>query len=222
MPEDVLRLLPQRLGLPRGRAALPESEVAASQRGRIMQAVSDEVAARGYARTTVAAITGRARVSRTTFYQCFADKEESFAAAHESISEQLVQVIREQAGALPDSAWQERIRIGVQALTASLEARPTFARSFMVEVHGAGPRLVAQRDEVVERHARSLARVAALAAAAGAAVRIPTELEVVGAIGATEELIAREIRRTAPKARLSLRRVVAPVVTIHTAVLRPE
>lgn len=42
MTDDELSLLPDRLGLPRGRAALPESEVAASQRGRIMQAVSDE------------------------------------------------------------------------------------------------------------------------------------------------------------------------------------
>jgi AcrR family transcriptional regulator len=221
VPEDVLSLLPERLGLPRGRAALPESEVAASQRGRIMQAVSDEVADMGYARTTVAGITGRARVSRTTFYQCFADKEESFAAAYESISEQLVQVIREQAATIPDSAWQERIRLGAQALTESLETRPSFARSFMVEVHAAGDRLLERRDRVVERHARSLAHVANLAAAAGAPVRIPTELEVVGAIGATEELIAREIRNTSPRARLSLRSVVAPVVTIHSAILRP-
>lgn len=222
MPEDALSLLPDRLGLPRGRAALPESEVAASQRGRIMQAVSDEVAEVGYARTTVAGITRRARVSRTTFYQVFADKEESFAAAYRSVSDQIIALIREQAAFTPDAAWEERIQLGVRALALSLESKPSYARSFMVEVHGAGDGLLHQRDRVVERHARSLARVASLAHAAGAAVRVPTELEVVGAIGATEELFARAIRRRRAKGRLSLRDVVAPVVTIHTAVLRPE
>ncbi|MTB89123.1 TetR/AcrR family transcriptional regulator [Aeromicrobium senzhongii] len=221
MPAATLSLLPDRAGLPRGRAALSEAEVGAAHRARIMQAVTDEVAEVGYARTTVAGITARARISRTTFYQWFAGKEESFAAAHEAISEQLVQVIRERAATTPDSAWQDRIALGVQALAHSLEARPTFARSYLVEVHGAGERLGQQRDRVVDRHARSLARVAGLAAAAGASVRIPTQWEVVGAIGATEELFARQIRRTPPRRRLRLAGLVDPVVTIHTAVLRP-
>ncbi|WP_286930105.1 MULTISPECIES: TetR/AcrR family transcriptional regulator [Aeromicrobium] len=221
MPDDALSLLPERLELPRGRAALPEREVEASQRGRILQAVCDEVAAAGYARTTVTGITRRARVSRTTFYQCFSDKEEAFASAHETISEQLVQFIRDQAMRTPDSAWEERIELGVRGLMACLEARPTFARSFLVEVHVAGDRVRRQRDLVVERHARSLARVATLAAAAGAEVRVPTELEVIGAIGATEELVSRQIRATDPRRRLRLSSVVPPVVAIHSALLRP-
>ncbi|MCL3839108.1 TetR/AcrR family transcriptional regulator [Aeromicrobium duanguangcaii] len=222
MPAETLRLLPERVGLPRGRAALSETEVGEAHRARIMQAVTDEVAEGGYARTTVAGITARARISRTTFYRWFAGKEEAFAAAHEAISEQLVQVIRDQAATIPDSAWEQRIALGVRALALSLEARPTFARSFMVEVHGAGERLAEQRDRVVDRHARSLARVADLAEAAGAPVRIPTEWEVVGAIGATEELFARRIRHTPPRRRLVLTNLVDPVVTIHTALLRPQ
>ncbi|GAA2091955.1 hypothetical protein GCM10009725_30960 [Aeromicrobium tamlense] len=221
VPEDALSLLPERLELPRGRAALPESEVAASQRGRILQAVSDEVAHAGFAGATVTGITRRARVSRTTFYRCFSDKEEAFAAAHETISEQLVQFIRDQGVTLDDAAWEQRIELGVRGLAACLEARPTFARSFVVEIHAAGERLRRQRDVVVERHARSLARVAELAAASGADVRVPTELEVVGAIGAAEELVAREIRRTPPRRRLRLSAIVPPVVSIQTSLLRP-
>lgn len=220
MPEDALSLLPERLDLPRGRAALPESEVAASQRGRILQAVSDEVAHAGFAGATVTGITRRARVSRTTFYRCFSDKEEAFAAAHQSISEQLVQYLREQGDAIDDANWEQRIELGVRGFAACLEARPTFARSFIVEIHAAGERLRRQRDVVVERHARSLTRVAEMAAAAGADVRVPTELEVVGAIGAAEELVARQIRRTPPRRRLRLAPVVPPVVTIHTSLLR--
>lgn len=220
--DDGLTLLPERLGLPRGRSALPESEVAASQRGRIMQAVTDEVAAVGYARATVAGITRRARVSRTTFYQSFDDKEHAFAEAYVAISDQVVSVIRERAAQTDDSAWRERIDLGVRALVGSFESRPSYARSYMVEVHGAGERVLRLRDHVVERHSRSLARVAHLAGQAGAPVRQPSELEVIGAIGATEELVARAVRRVGRHDRHAFRAVVPAIVTIHTAVLRAE
>lgn len=220
--DDELSLLPKRLGLPRGRSALPESEVVASQRGRIMHAVTDEVAEVGYAKATVAGITRRARVSRTTFYQSFDDKEHAFSAAYTAISDQVVSVIRDRAARTDDSAWRERIDLGVRALVESFESRPAYARSYMVEVRGAGERLLAQRDRVVERHARSLARVAQLAGEAGAPVRQPTELEVIAAIGGTEELIARAARRVGPGGRHSFRSIIPAIVTIHTSVLQPD
>lgn len=222
MTEDALGLLPQRLGLPRGRSALPESEVAASQRGRLMQAVIDEVADVGYARATVAGITRRARVSRTTFYQSFSDKEDCFAQAYVLMSAQIHDLIIARAGAVDDAAWQDRIEAGVQALVDSLEAMPSYARSYMVEVHAAGDTLLRQRDVVMERHARSLQLVAKLARAAAVPVREPRELEAIGAIGATAELIARAVRRCGRDGQLSLQEIVAPVVTIQSAVIRGE
>lgn len=220
--DDGLSLLPQRLGLPRGRSALPESEVGQSQRGRIMQAVTDEVAEVGYARATVAGITRRARVSRTTFYQFFSGKEDAFARAYQAISHQLVGRIRERVADIEDSDWKARIELGVRALAESLESVPSYARSYMVEVHGAGDRLMRHRDHVVERHARSLAQVARLAHAAGAVVRQPSELEVIGAIGATEELVGRAVRRAGRGDQVRLTEIVPPVVTIHTAVLTAD
>lgn len=222
--EEPLSLLPERLGLPRGRAALPESEVAASQRGRIMQAVTDEVAEVGYARATISGITRRARVSRTTFYQSFSDKEDAFAQAYVAVSDRIVGRIRERAAETDASAWQDRIELGARALIESLETTPSYARSYMVEVHGAGERLLGLRDRVVERHSRSLASVARLAEAAGATVRRPSDLEVIGAIGATEELVGRAVRRSDESTDLTaeLEAVVEPIVTIHTAVLRPQ
>lgn len=222
MTEESLSLLPERLGLPRGRAALPESQVVQSQRGRILQAVTDEVAEVGYARATVAGITKRARVSRTTFYQAFSDKEDAFAQAYLAVSDQIVDRIRDRVADVDDKAWEERIELGVRALVESLETIPAYARSYMVEVHGAGERLMRHRDDVVERHSRSLARVASLARAVGEPVREPDELEAIGAIGATEELVGRAVRRTARGEELDLGGIVPPIVTIHTAVLRAD
>src|SRR3954454_14835880 len=68
--------------LPRGRHRLSRDEVVASQRGRMLTAMAEAVAQKGYARTTVADVLSRARVSRETFYEQFADKEDCFLAAY--------------------------------------------------------------------------------------------------------------------------------------------
>jgi len=61
---DELTLLPERTSLPRGLSALSEAEVAASQRGRIMQAITEEVAEHGYHACSVQGVIRRAGVSR--------------------------------------------------------------------------------------------------------------------------------------------------------------
>ena len=53
------------------------------QRGRMLSAAVEVVEEVGYARMTVAQVIGRARVSRKTFYDVFADREDCFLAAFE-------------------------------------------------------------------------------------------------------------------------------------------
>lgn len=219
MTEDPLNMLPDRLGLPRGRSALPGSEVAASQRARIMQAVTDEVAESGFHAATVAAVTHRAHVSRTSFYQSFADKEEAFAAAHLEASEQRLSRIRDRSATVPLASWQERLRIGVEAYLENFESAPAYAYSFLVELHGAGERLWEQRDLILERHASALLRLAELAAQAGARVRIPERLETIGVIGATEELTARDVRSFPRGSQPELSRLVDPITRLQTMIL---
>ena len=72
MASAPIRPLPRR---PRG---LTRDEVLASQRGRMIAAMAETVAAKGYAATTVADVVARAGVSRKTFYEHFADREECF------------------------------------------------------------------------------------------------------------------------------------------------
>src|ERR687887_842834 len=69
--------------LPRGPHGLPRDVVVKSQRSRMLGALVEVVAEKGYAATTVADIIGRAGVSRTTFYQQFKDKEDCFLVAHQ-------------------------------------------------------------------------------------------------------------------------------------------
>src|SRR5436190_446605 len=67
--------------LPRGRHRLTREEVTASQRGRMLEAMALAVRDKGYTGTAVADVVAGAGVSRETFYQHFADKEDCFLAA---------------------------------------------------------------------------------------------------------------------------------------------
>src|ERR671929_1894505 len=97
--------------LPRGCHNLPREVVVGSQRERMIDAVIEAVAARGYAAATVADVIKRAAVSRKTFYEHFADKEECFMAAYEEINRHLIAQVREAyEGA---DSWRESVAAGV-------------------------------------------------------------------------------------------------------------
>lgn len=216
--EDLLSLLPQRLDLPRGRSALSESEVAASRRGRILQATLDQVAESGYAATTVAAITKRAHVSRSAFYEAFSDKEEAFAAAHWNASELALTRVWRPALSGSGVDYDTRLRRAIEAYVSVLEAVPSFAICFYVEIRAAGERLQAQRDEMSDRHLAIL-RDMAEASAKTNAITVPS-VEVTRALmGAFDELIGRAVRAQRHADTLDLGSVVEPLTRVLLAVM---
>src|SRR3984885_4104595 len=60
---------------------LSRGRVTEIQRSRMLAAALEAVEEVGYARMTVARVIGRAKVSRKTFYDVFADREDCFVAA---------------------------------------------------------------------------------------------------------------------------------------------
>ncbi len=66
-----------------GPGGLARGQVTEIQRGRILTAAVAAVEEVGYSGMTVAQVIGRARVSRKTFYDLFADREDCFMAAFE-------------------------------------------------------------------------------------------------------------------------------------------
>ena len=56
--------------------------VTKTQRERMLDAMARAVAAKGYAKVTVADVVALAGVSRRTFYEHFADKEQCFLATY--------------------------------------------------------------------------------------------------------------------------------------------
>src|SRR4051812_36301531 len=73
--------------LPRGPHQLSRDEVSRSQRERLLAAMTEAVAEKGYAKTVVADVVSRSGVSRATFYRMFRDVDDCFRAAYETHAE---------------------------------------------------------------------------------------------------------------------------------------
>ena len=141
--------IPRRL--PRGTHGLDPSLVAASQRGRLLEAVGRAVADKGYAAATIDDIVGGAGVSKKTFYEHFEDKLGCFLAAYEAASDELYEHVRAAQDSTDD--WVGRTRAGIHAYLRWLAAEPALARVFLIEVAAAGPEALARRERLRDRYA---------------------------------------------------------------------
>jgi AcrR family transcriptional regulator len=122
--------------LPAGRHGLPREFIAQNQRERIITALVDTVAERGYNATTVAHITKAASVSRRTFYEHFADKEACFLAAYEMVADHIRDSMQVAAQAFDE--WPQKVRAALGTMLSFLAGEPELARVCMIEPVAAG------------------------------------------------------------------------------------
>jgi AcrR family transcriptional regulator len=123
--------------LPKGRHGLPRSFVVRNQRERILAAVADTVAEKGYMSLTVEDVVRRSGVSRRTFYDQFSDKRDAFFAAYDAVVEQCMIVSAEAFAS--STYWPEQVRYGAQAFFGFLANDFAFTRMSVMEIPLAGP-----------------------------------------------------------------------------------
>ncbi|NUR73175.1 MAG: TetR family transcriptional regulator [Hamadaea sp.] len=126
-------------------------------RGRLARAALDLYAERGYEQTTVADIAQRAGVTERTFFRHFTDKREVLFDPSLTLQETMVAAI---AAAPADRTPVETVVGALQTAVAMLEERRDWSRR-RAAVIAANPSLLE----------RELLKLAALATAAGAALR---------------------------------------------------
>src|SRR3954453_7441701 len=100
----------------------------ARQRARLLDAMIDVGAEKGYAAATVADAVRAARVSRGTFYALFASKEECFLEAYRHGVDVLVGRIRAAVRA-ERGDWVARLRAALGTYLRTLVDEPRFART---------------------------------------------------------------------------------------------
>jgi AcrR family transcriptional regulator len=147
--------------LPRGPHSLSRAEVVKHQRERMLAAVVGAVAAKGYGSTTIGDVTRRARVSRDTFYQQFANKEQCFLAAYDAIVRELLDQMV--AVGTSEPSYVENTRNGVRAYLKFWSERPDAARVCTLEVMAAGSEALAHSGHTLRSFARLYRTIAAQA-----------------------------------------------------------
>jgi AcrR family transcriptional regulator len=127
-----------------GNHGLTPEQVASSQRGRVLAALREELAERPLNEVPVAAVIARAGVSRKTFYEHWASKEDCFVALYEHELGRLVEpALRAFEGGEP---WVDRLRTALGVLLGALAADPLAARICFVDALAAGPSALAARN----------------------------------------------------------------------------
>jgi len=164
----------------------------------------------GYAEASAEGISREAGMSKATFYEHFANKEECLLALFDRARDEALGAIRAAVEVAPPET-QARVRAGVSALLAIVALRPEAARTLLVEVVGAGPAAQARRDGVLEAFAEFLMRESEAEARRGTVAAFSPD-EAYAVVGAIVELISRQLRTGRPKRIEDLEPVIERLV----------
>jgi len=178
------------------------------QRERLLRAAALEFGQRGYAGSSSESISRRAAMSKATFYEHFANKEECMLALFDLATAVIQQTMARAAASVPTGDAQERMKAGTRAFLASVSEHPEFAQTLLVEIIGAGPRAAQRRDQLIQAFAEVLDAENAAAARRGLIGRFQSPHDAFAAVGAIAELVSRQVRLGVPADVLDL----APVI----------
>jgi AcrR family transcriptional regulator/DNA-binding MarR family transcriptional regulator len=175
-----------------GRDSHSRDKVDGIQRARILAAMGEVVAERGVAAATVANVVARAGVSRRTFYELFADREECFLAAFDHA------VALAGEAVLPayehEERWQDGIRAGLAALLVFLDEEPSLGALVVVHALGAGPVALERRAGIVRGLIAAVEGGRAAAATRRGAPQ-PAPLTAEGVVGAVLSVLHARLAR---------------------------
>jgi AcrR family transcriptional regulator len=135
--------------LPPGPHGLPPDLVERNQRERLVAAMAEVCAERGYGETSVAAVAKRAGVSTASFYRQFEDKRECVMASFEELFGRLLKALERSCDG--EAEPSERAAAGARLAADLLAADPPTARLLSVEILAAGGEGVRAQHEAIER-----------------------------------------------------------------------
>jgi AcrR family transcriptional regulator len=178
--------------LPRGRHKLSRADVLDSQRRRLIRAMLDQVADKGYPATTVSDVVSAARCSRNAFYELFEDKEACYIAASDEAGAEMLATLT--AAASTEERWRDALRSGTRSYLRWWVDHPRYAAAYLVDLPAAGRRALDQRDRVYADFAAMFEGLAARARAEQPTLAPVPPLAPRLLVVAITELIAQEVR----------------------------
>jgi AcrR family transcriptional regulator len=197
--------------VPRGRHAPPLEVRLEVQKRRLFDAAANVFSRVGYADASAEAISREAGMSKATFYEHFANKEECLVALFEYASRAVLGVLVGAARAAgPD--YQDRHRGGLRAILEIVHAHPSIAQAILVETVGAGPRVAELRDGALNTIAQVMYDETVRGAERGGGPAFASPDEAFAIVGATFELVSRQLRTGQPERVLDLEPLVQRLI----------
>jgi AcrR family transcriptional regulator len=197
--------------VPRGRHAPPLKVRLEVQKQRLFDAAAIVFSRFGYADASAEAISREAGMSKATFYEHFANKEDCIVALFEYASAAVLGVLVEAArGAGRD--YQDRHRAGLRAILEIADANPSMAQAILVETVGAGPRVAELRARALNTVAQVMYEETVRGAEHGGGPAFASPDEAFAIVGATFELVSRQLRTGQPERLLDLEPLVQRLI----------
>ena len=204
--------------LPRGRHKLDPQLVAASQRQRLLEAITELVAEKGFPDVTIGDIVARAGTAKRTFYDHFADKLQCFLAALDVITDKLVASSARMFAV--SGTVRERCEYSVRGYLELLASMPNAAKVFYLEAIAAGPEAVTRRHDVHLKFARNIVALSRSAALEGEGRELG-ELHAVGVVGALHQMIYGQLHQHGPDRLLAISDDVVQLAVVFLTVRMP-
>jgi|GEM_PF-1008219 len=132
----------------------PERRSVVSPADRLLIAVAESVAEKGYGSLSVNDLAPRARTSLRTLYESFGGKEAAFLACFRMISQRTLSAANTAYD--QETEWPVAVSTANEAILAYLASEPDFAKVATVEVFAAGPVAAHSRDEAIKAFAELL------------------------------------------------------------------
>ncbi len=183
-------------------------------RRRLLDGLAEAIAEKGLQGTQIGDIVRNARTSNRTFYECFADRDEAFAALIEEWGEQILATVREAVD--PDAAWDRQVDLTVDAYLGALSADPALTVTVTRDLPTLGRRGVELQERDIDRYTELMMELTAGQAMRRAGV-VPVEREIATMlIGGVAEIIDRATREgrspesVGPTMKTVIKRVIGP------------
>jgi AcrR family transcriptional regulator len=144
----------ERRGLPRGEGNVSRSFVVHNQRERILDALANLSAAKGYGASTIPEIVQEAAVSVQAFYEHFSGKEDAFLVAYELGHRKALGIVERAYETQED--WPTAVRAGVAALLEFLASEPAYAHLALIDALTASPRAASIAYQAINAYAAML------------------------------------------------------------------
>jgi AcrR family transcriptional regulator len=145
----------ERRGLPRGEGNVSRSFVVHNQRERILDALANLSAAKGYGATTIPEIVHEAAVSVQAFYEHFSGKDDAFLVAYEIGHRKSLAIVERAYESQPN--WADAVRAGIRALLEFLASEPSYAHLALIDALTANAKAAAMAHEGMRAYSGMLA-----------------------------------------------------------------